>query len=54
MKIYNCKECGGDDLRWDAYAIWNKVSQKMELLTNFDHVVCEDCEGECTIVEIEM
>ena len=26
---YVCKSCGSDDVRWDAWAVWDEDEQKM-------------------------
>jgi len=44
-----CTECGSDDVRCDAYAIWSVPNQQWELLTTFDNTDCENCGGECSL-----
>lgn len=50
-----CTHCGSDDVRADAYAEWNSTTQEWELTTTFDSGhVCEKCEGECSVDEVEL
>jgi hypothetical protein len=35
----------------DAWAEWDDQAQKWELKSVFDAAYCDDCNGECTIVE---
>jgi hypothetical protein len=42
-----CCTCGSDDVRADAYALWDPVSQEWGLSATFDKGgVCEKCGGE--------
>ncbi len=57
MKITKvCGTCGSEDVRGDAYAAWSVEDQQWELCGDvFDKgSVCEDCEGECSIVDKEV
>ena len=48
-----CKHCGSINVRADAYVEWNKERQDWEIFTVYDKgSVCEDCDGECTIVDV--
>ena len=48
-----CKHCGSVNVRADAYVEWNEESQDWEIFTVYDKgSVCEDCDGECTIVDV--
>jgi hypothetical protein len=49
-----CKSCGGTNVMHDAWAVWNVETQEWELGTVFDYAHCEDCDGECSIKEIEI
>jgi ribosomal protein L37AE/L43A len=40
-----CAACGSDDIREDAYAVWDVHSQAWTLQTTFDDYVCKDCGG---------
>jgi DNA-directed RNA polymerase subunit RPC12/RpoP len=42
---YVCAQCGSDDVRQDAYAQWNPLTQKMELTATYDTWICESCDG---------
>jgi hypothetical protein len=48
-----CDECGGTNVKRDAYAVWCVETQQWELAGDpFDAAYCEDCDGECHIDEI--
>lgn len=49
MLVPCCSECGSTEVRSDAYAEWDIVSQQWVLLTEFDNTDCEKCGGECSI-----
>jgi hypothetical protein len=50
-----CRECGSDDVRADAYAVWNVEAQEWEVSATFDKgSVCEKCGGECSLKWIEV
>ena len=45
-----CKDCGSTNVSVDAYAQWNEVTQRFDLLQTFDKGhFCHDCENACTI-----
>jgi hypothetical protein len=46
-----CSECGGANVRRDAWAEWNEQHQRWELGTVFDQGFCEDCGVEVTLDE---
>ena len=46
-----CNTCGSEDVRLDAWAGWDTDGQRWELAQTFDYAHCENCEGECRIVE---
>jgi hypothetical protein len=46
-----CERCKGRDVRRDAYAAWNVVSQEWELHAVYDQGYCEDCGGEARLEE---
>jgi hypothetical protein len=46
-----CGHCGSEDVLRDAYAEWDKGSQRWEIRTVFDQAVCETCGGETRIAE---
>jgi hypothetical protein len=50
-----CSTCGSESVLADAYAEWNKESQKWELLEVFDKGhFCHDCDGDCSIKDVEI
>lgn len=44
-----CTACGSDDVRADAFAVWDTVAQSWELHSTYDNSVCESCGGECSL-----
>ena len=48
-KRLSCATCGSLDIRKDAWATWNEVTQTWELDNWFDYTWCCDCEGETTV-----
>ena len=46
-----CKNCGGDNVRADAWAVWDVERQKWELGEIFQHTFCGDCDGDTTIID---
>ena len=53
MITYVCSYCQSEDIKKDAYAVWNKEKQEWELDAIFDKgSVCEDCGGETSLIEI--
>ena len=49
-----CRECGSDDVRRDANAIWCVDAQEWELCGVFDQGTCEACGGEALLDEEEI
>lgn len=39
----HCGNCGGNNIKADAYAEWNEEAQKWELANVFDDRFCDDC-----------
>lgn len=39
-----CKTCKGDNLKFDAWAVWD--GYQFQLLATLDMVVCDTCDGE--------
>jgi hypothetical protein len=50
---YICNACGSPSIYWDAYAVWDHISQSMDLQSSFDFSECNDCGGEEIEVDIE-
>jgi DNA-directed RNA polymerase subunit RPC12/RpoP len=48
---YKCKHCGSHDVRRDADAVWNEITQEWELVSVYDNATCEDCGGETSLEE---
>ena len=46
-----CATCRGENILFDAYAVWDVETQSKVLQNDFDHTDCEDCGGECSTVE---
>jgi hypothetical protein len=56
MKRYKmvCSDCGSEDIVSDAYAEWNKFTQRWELSDLHDYSYCRSCESESRIDEVEI
>lgn len=46
-----CSQCGGQNVRVDAWAHWDTQTQTWELHSTYNNSWCEDCDSECTIVD---
>lgn len=44
-----CSYCGSDEIKFDAYSIWDKENQEYKVDQTFDEVYCEKCEGETSV-----
>ena len=51
---YVCSICGSENVRRDAWAIWNVETQSWELSTVFDAGFCDDCDGGARLNEVEI
>ena len=49
-----CKHCGSDDVSRDAWADWDIKKQQWVLRTAFDYAHCHRCDGETSLVEVEL
>ena len=49
-----CSTCGSNDVRRDADAVWNSLTQEWELNAVFDNATCEACGGETHIREVDL
>lgn len=49
-----CRDCGGENVKRDAWASWNFEKQDWVLDNYFDDAFCEDCEGSTSIDEEEV
>lgn len=47
-----CKKCGSQDVRKDAYAEWCPDNGDWVLHSTYDHCICEWCENESDLQEI--
>ncbi len=53
-KIYPvCSGCGGTDVKFDAWVVWDHNSQQYDLDNTFDDTFCEDCDGSCSVKWLE-
>lgn len=43
MKTPVCPACGSPKLRFDATAVWDPVTQQMEMVTSYNIFKCEEC-----------
>ena len=48
-----CSICGSEDIRMDAWAMWNYDKQKWEIEDVFDSCWCESCGGGCNVEDKE-
>ena len=47
-----CRDCGGRNIRRDAWAVWDRDRQAWVLREIFNYGHCEDCDGESRISEL--
>ena len=50
---YVCDFCGSEEVLVDAWAQWDKDSQRWELFNTFDAAFCAECDGECSVAARE-
>lgn len=43
-EIPTCPQCGGTDVKVDAWATWDVEEQQWELHSTYENYFCEDCE----------
>jgi hypothetical protein len=49
-----CRDCGGNNVCRDAWAVWDIDKQDWVLGAVFDDGHCDDCEGEARLEEVEL
>ena len=49
-----CHRCGSDEVSRDAWANWDVDKQDWVLGTVFDHAHCHRCDGETSLIEVEL
>jgi hypothetical protein len=50
MKVPVCRHCGSENVKADAYAVWDVDAQQWEISETFDKgAFCEPCDGETRI-----
>lgn len=49
-----CGTCGSDEVSRDAWADWDVDKQNWVLGTVFDYGHCHKCEGESSLIEVEL
>ena len=49
-----CRDCGGNNVCRDAWAVWDTDEQDWVLGAVFDDGHCEDCECEARLEEVEL
>lgn len=47
-----CSHCGGENVKWDAWAEWDFEAQQMVLSQSFSQAYCDDCDGETSTDEV--
>ena len=48
-----CKDCGSEDLLFDAWARWDYATQENILVDVYPKAICQSCGGQCTVNEIQ-
>lgn len=51
---YVCKKCKSENIVKDAWAEWDTQNQYWTLRNVFDAVWCDNCEGETSLIEVEI
>ena len=51
---YICKECGSDNVVFDAWAEYDPYANKFVISQVFEQAHCNTCEGECNTKEVEI
>lgn len=46
-----CGTCGSDDVKRDAWAVWDEATQQWVLDNVFDEAWCDNCETSSRLVE---
>jgi len=49
-----CRHCGSDEVSRDAWADWDTKSQQWVLGAVFDYAHCHRCDGETSLIEVEL
>jgi hypothetical protein len=49
-----CGRCGSDEVSRDAWANWDVDQQEWILGNVFDYGHCHRCEGESSLIEVEL
>ena len=49
-----CKECGSNDIKFDAWASWNVETQQTELDQVFEAAWCEKCEDFRRVIDVSI
>lgn len=52
MKSIRCVTCGSENVRLDAWAVWDKEEQDWVLGQVFDQGHCAACDGATSLVEV--
>ena len=47
-----CRDCGGRNVRRDAWAEWDRDQQRWVLADMFDYSHCNDCDNESRLEEL--
>jgi len=53
-RLKRCSHCESEEVKLDAWAAWDVETQQWVLDNVFDAAWCNECEGECTIVDNEV
>lgn len=49
-----CGTCGSENVKRDAWAVWDEAEQKWVLGPVFDDAFCDDCDRETEIKEVPL
>lgn len=51
---YVCRSCGSSAVLMDAWATWNIENQDYVLHDTLAEAFCRECDGETSLVEVEL
>jgi hypothetical protein len=51
---YVCAHCGSSTVLMDAWATWDTEQQDWVLHDTLTEAFCQECEGETSLVEVEL
>lgn len=51
---YQCPDCHGEAVGWDAWSEWDPAAHKTVVRSEYDEGYCFDCDGEKRLVKVEI